>query len=50
MKTERAAKACAEMMVKMLGLGFTKARLPALEKLFWRCRDHKTGKVKQAKK
>lgn len=47
--TPRGIKICAEMMAKMLEIGFRKEDLPKLEKLFWKVRD-KNGNLKRKTK
>jgi hypothetical protein len=47
MKTRTAIEKCTKTMAYMLSIGYSKEDLPALEKLFWKVRDHRTGEVKK---
>lgn len=42
--TQRALRECAEAMVYLLSVGWTKAALPYLMRLWWTVRDH-NGRV-----
>lgn len=47
MKTHIAYMEWIKVLNFLFSIGYTKSDIPALEKIFWRVRDHKTGKVKK---